>query len=82
MNEEVGGQPIGPDTEDVTKLPDLKPELRGKVFTQWIDAVALEKQKKSGTFRQFEILCDEPHWLGGEDKHPQPLTYLAAAVAF
>lgn len=79
---EVGGQPIGADAEDVTKLPDLKKTSRGKTITMSADVTALEKQQKVARFRDFEIMCDEPQWLGGEDQYPQPLTYLTAAVGF
>lgn len=30
----------------------------------------------------FEFYSDEPSALGGEDRHPQPLTYVAAGVGF
>lgn len=79
---EIGGQPIGADAEDVTKRPDLTKESRGKTITMSADITALEKQRKVASFRDFEIFCDEPQWLGGEDQHPQPLTYLAAGVGF
>ena len=79
---EIGGQPIGAAVEDVTKLPDLKEESRGKTITMWADVNSVENQQKVARFRDFEIMCDEPHWLGGEDQHPQPLTYLTAAVGF
>jgi hypothetical protein len=32
--------------------------------------------------RSFEFFCDEPPELGGDDRFPQPLTYIAAAVGF
>jgi len=80
--EHESGQTFGPAAEDVTKLSDLPPKSRGKIYTMSADVVSLEKQRKLARFRDFEILCDEPHWLGGEDHHPQPLTYLAAAVGF
>lgn len=80
--ENIGGQPIGTDAEDVTKRTDLPKESRGKVITMSAEATSLEKQRKVARFRDFEIYCDEPHWLGGEDQHPQPLTYLASGVGF
>lgn len=30
----------------------------------------------------FEFYCDEPSALGGEDRYPPPLTYIAAGVGF
>ena len=80
--EDVGGQPFGKDAQDVTQLPDFLPEMRGRVYTQSAHITALRKQHKVARFRSFEIHSDEPPWLGGEEAHPQPLTYLAAAVGF
>ncbi|MQA87049.1 MAG: hypothetical protein GEV03_21075 [Streptosporangiales bacterium] len=70
MNHE---QPDGP------KLPD---QLPVKVHTMQTVVQAVGGQEKVARYRDFEIWCDEPEYLGGEDKHPQPLTYLAAAVGF
>ncbi|MGH9102488.1 MAG: hypothetical protein ACRDYD_05825 [Acidimicrobiales bacterium] len=36
----------------------------------------------SDTGKRFEIYCDEPPRIGGDDEHPQPLHYLAAAIGF
>ena len=80
--EGIGGEPFGADAEDVTKLTDLPKESRGKVITKSADVISVEKQRKVARFRDFEIFSDEPHWLGGDDQHPQPLTYLAAGVGF
>lgn len=80
--ENIGGQPIGADAEDVTKRTDLPRGSRSKVMTMSADVTSLEKQSKVARFRDFEIYCDEPHWLGGDDQYPQPLTYLAAGVGF
>ena len=30
----------------------------------------------------FEFFSDEPPFLGGEGRHPQPLLYLAAGIGF
>ena len=35
-----------------------------------------------GTFRQFEVFCDEAERLGGTDKYPSPMTYLAMGTGF
>jgi len=67
------------DAVNVATLPDLPPP---SLRTMSIEAESLGKQKKIGRFRHFEILCDEPPRLGGEDEYPQPLTYLVAGVAF
>ena len=64
---------------NVSELPDIPPP---SLRTMAIEAESVGKQKKVGRFRHFEILCDEPPRLGGEDEYPQPLTYLVAGVAF
>ena len=66
-------------TIDISKLPDIPPR---SLRTMSIEIESLGKQKKVGRFRHFEIYCDEPPRLGGDDEHPQPLTYIVAGVAF
>ena len=39
-------------------------------------------QLKIGRFRHFEVFSDEPPRIGGEDRYPQPLTYIAMGVGF
>jgi hypothetical protein len=72
-----------PDQDDaivnVAELPDLPPP---SLRTMSVEVESLGKQKKVGRFRHFEIYCDEPPRLGGEDEYPQPLTYLVAGVGF
>jgi hypothetical protein len=70
------------DAEDLTKLDDLPQRLRGSVHTIAVEAESAGKMQKVGRYRKFTIMCDEPPGLGGDDEHPQPLFYLASAVAF
>lgn len=45
------------------------------------DADALKRMYKVVRFRNFEIHCDEPqHPLGGEDRYPPPLAYIAGGI--
>ena len=67
---------------DLTQLEDLHPATRGRRFTMRAEVEGLEKQHKVARHRHFEIHCDEPPLLGGDDNYAQPLTYLAAAVGF
>ena len=64
---------------NLAELPDIPP---ASLRTMSIEVESLGKQQKVGRFRHFEIYCDEPPRLGGDDEHPQPLTYLVAGVAF
>lgn len=63
-----------------------KPELPsgGYVFTMDSDTETVEGkgQLKRGRHRHFEVYCDEPERLGGDDSYPQPLTYIAMGVGF
>jgi len=77
------GQRPGPGTEDITKLPDVPDWMRGKTFTMHADISGSSAgQTKVARFRHFEIHCDEPQWLGGDDCYPQPLTYVVAGIGF
>lgn len=71
-----------PDAEDLTKLADLPARLRGSIHTIKVEAQSVGAMQKVARYRKFEIRCDEPPGLGGEDEYPQPLFYLASAVAF
>jgi hypothetical protein len=68
--------------EDLSKLPDIPEDRRGAKRTMVAEAETVEKQLKKARIRHFEVWCDEPPMLGGEDAYPQPLAYLAAAVGF
>jgi hypothetical protein len=46
------------------------------------DMRIVEGQLKVAHVRQFEFFCDEPPSLGGQDRYPQPLHYVAAGVGF
>lgn len=80
---ERSDQPFGADAHDTSQETDLSDQIRGKLFTMTADVETVgDRQQKVARFRDFEIHCDEPHWLGGDDLHPQPLTYIAAGVGF
>jgi len=59
------------------------PSMHGsRSFEFDLRAETLARQRKRGTFAQFELFCDEDTRLGGDDSAPPPLAYFAAAVAF
>jgi hypothetical protein len=65
--------------------PIDKPELppQGYAITMVAETETRgEGQTKIGRYRHFEVFCDEPPRLGGHDRHPQPLTYIAMGVGF
>ncbi len=81
-------QPLDPrkDSSVVGERAIDKPELPapGYVFTMSADTETIEGegQLKLGKHRHFEVYCDEPERIGGEDSYLQPLCYIAMGVGF
>jgi hypothetical protein len=81
-------KPLG--NEDLSDKPGErvidKPELPAPGITNENEAltevVEGELQLKRGTAGKFEVLCDEPARIGGTDRYPSPMTYLAMAIGF
>jgi len=63
-----------------------KPELPAQGITNENDVltevVAGEMQLKRGVAGNFEVYCDEPARIGGTDRYPSPMNYLAMAIGF
>jgi len=63
-----------------------KPELPAAGITNendvYTEVVSGELQLKRGTAGKFEVYCDEPVRIGGTDKHPSPMSYLAMSIGF
>lgn len=75
---------VGPSTP--APSPEHSPES-GRRFAKSAHIRIVKDQLKvaeapSSSNEGFEFYCDEPPALGGEDRFPQPLTYIAAAVGF
>jgi hypothetical protein len=66
----------------VIDKPELPPAGMASENDAYTEIVSGEMQLKRGTSRHFEVLCDEPARIGGTDKHPSPMTYLAMAIGF
>lgn len=81
-------KPVG--NEDLSSKPDErvidKPELPAGGITNendvYTEVVSGEIQLKRGTAGKFEVFCDEAARLGGTDKYPSPMNYLAMAIGF
>ena len=81
-------KPLG--NEDLSDKPGErvidKPELPAAGITNENDVLtetlAGELQLKRGTSGKFEVYCDEPARIGGTDRYPSPMTYLALAIGF
>ena len=51
-------------------------------FTMAADCEQLGKMLHKGQSEQFVFYSDEPEAMGGEYKHPKPLSYIAAGTGF
>jgi hypothetical protein len=74
LSEKVGERVI-----DKPELPAPGITTENDVLTE---TIAGELQLKRGISGKFEVMCDEPVRIGGTDKHPSPMTYLAMAIGF
>lgn len=72
-------------TEVGSRIID-KPELPPQGVTTdneaYTETIVGEMHLKRGTSGKFEVFSDEPPRIGGTDKYPSPMTYLAMAVGF
>ena len=81
-------QPLDPrkDSADPGERTIDKPELpkQGYAFTMSASTETVEGKGQLiiGYHIDFEVLCDEPQRIGGEDSHPQHLCYIAMGIGF
>ncbi len=81
-------KPLGND--DLSEKPGErvidKPELPAAGITNeneaYTEVISGQMQLKRGTVGQFEVFCDEPVRIGGTDKYPSPMGYLALAIGY
>jgi hypothetical protein len=63
-----------------------KPELPAQGVTTdnevYTEVMAGGMHLKRGTFDKFEVFSDEAQRIGGTDKYPSPMTYMAMGVGF
>jgi len=63
-----------------------KPELPRQGFAMHLvagtETLPDEYQLKVGRFMDHEIYSDEPRHIGGTDKYPPPMSYIAMGVGF
>jgi hypothetical protein len=62
--------------------PELPPEGIRSDSEAYTEVVEGSIQLKRGISRQFEVFCDEPPRIGGTDKYPTPMGYLAMSIGF
>lgn len=64
---------------DQPELPAAGIASENEAYTEIVSG---EMQLKRGTARHFEVFCDEPARIGGTDRYPSPMAYLAMAIGF
>jgi hypothetical protein len=65
----------------VIDKPDLPPQgiaTDSEVYTEVVGA----GQLKRGAIGKFEVFSDEAARIGGTDKYPSPMSYMALGVGF
>ncbi len=77
-NEDLSEKP-GERVIDKAELPPEGITNENDVMTETMPG---EMQLKRGKSGQFEIFCDEPKRIGGSDKYPSPMAYLAMSIGF
>jgi hypothetical protein len=77
-NDQLSDQP-GERVIDRPELPAGGITNENDVLTETVSG---EMQLKRGTSGKFQVLCDEPARIGGTDKYPSPMSYLAMSIGF
>lgn len=77
-NEDLSDKP-GERVIDKAELPPQGITNENDVMTE---VVTGELQLKLGTAGKFEVMCDEPARIGGSDRYPSPMAYLAMSIGF
>ena len=70
---------VGKRIIDRPELPAQGVTTDNEVYTE---VMAGEMHLKRGTFDKFEVFSDEAQRIGGTDKDPSPMTYMAMGVGF
>ena len=68
--------------ERVIDKPELPPGGITNENDVHTEVVAGEMQLKRGTMGRFEVFSDEHARIGGTERYPSPMTYLAMAIGF
>ena len=68
--------------ERVIDQPELPPGGITNENDVHTEVVAGEMHLKRGVAGKFEVFSDEGARIGGTDRYPSPMTYLAMAIGF
>ncbi len=77
-NEDLSDKP----GERIIDQPELPPQGITNENDVMTEVISGQLQLKRGSAGHFEVLCDEPVRIGGTDKHPSPMAYLALSIGF
>ena len=77
-NDDLSAKP-GERVIDKPELPAAGITNENEVQTEVLSG---NMQLKRGTSGKFEVFCDEPARIGGTDKYPSPMAYLAMSIGF
>jgi hypothetical protein len=66
----------------VIDKPDLPPQGIATDSEVYTEVVVGAGQLKRGTIGKFEVFSDEAARIGGTDKYPSPMSYMALGVGF
>jgi hypothetical protein len=66
----------------VIDKPELPPEGIATDSEVYTEVVVGEGQLKRGTIGKFEVFSDEAARIGGTDKYPSPMSYMAMGTGF
>ena len=70
---------VGQRIIDKPELPAQGVSTDSEVYTE---VVAGEMHLKRGTIGTFEVFSDEAARIGGTDRYPSPMSYMAMGVGF
>jgi hypothetical protein len=68
--------------ERVTDKPELPPQGFAMNLVAEAESIEGEVHLKLGRARGFEIQSDEPALIGGSNRFPPPMAYLALGIGF
>ncbi len=68
--------------ERVTDKPELPQQGLAMHMVADLESIEGEVHLKVGSVRGFEIFSDEPALIGGSNRYPPPMAYLASGIGF
>jgi len=68
--------------ERITDKPELPPQGLAMHLVAEAESIEGEVHLKLAHARGFEIYSDEPPLIGGTNRYPPPMAYLASGIGF